>query len=698
MTQSTQPDSLPSMRILLPEPGVGDARATIAALVAFDDPERSASFGELTEPSFIRFPNGRPLRGSPLAQEIFGPIVDHRCACGLLASAAHDGEVCERCGVACLPAASRGERWGHVAVPFGFIHPALAPTIGVLLGCSAADVLAVARCEAWWTGDAVCYPAGTAPSAAGPRSAIWEIEPEESLTADPAERRLLEVNTALRRLGSLPAWAEEQYGAEESWFEAAARACGPAVIARALASLDAERRARFDAEHGAPPEALLLRRFPVPPPDLRPLEPRPGGIDQPGPDGIALGRLVARVNVARDYQGEDTSVPVLEVRRRVQVAAERAALAFAGVATDPDEAGIVSELGPMHGPPSIDPGYPVPEYRSQLAAVTGLAFVDDDTLLVDLPYATVRLALRSGRIRDVWRSARLRLLSTDTAGKYAFYAAPHADRACFAAIDLRSMTWLEQVPPQLGVVPALDASAPEVVLVNTSTLRAHPTGGWSDRFALSPCGRFTWATNIQRITGELELEPWWDGYGLEAPLALRDDGTLGPPDEDNDGADWDSSARALTLCGDRWKLVDAGYVFRGLQPILRLELTARAAAFDRAGRLAVATDHWVALVDLDEPRVLTRWSLRRLRRMLALPHRGMEVPFGALHAALCSYGTLPEVAAFDTATLAALDTAMFGGGVPMGEADAERVLACARGKRVPARLQRPRKAGPSNAY
>lgn len=233
-----------------------------------------------------------------------------------------------------------------------------------------------------------------------------------------------------------------------------------------------------------------------------------------------------------------------------------------------------------------------------------------------------------------------------------------------------------------------------IASVSRASALAHPTGGWSDRFSLSPCGRFTWATNIQRITGELELEPWWPGYWLEAPLALRNDGTLGPPDTDNDGADWDSSARALTLCRDQWSLVDTGHVFRGLEPILRLELTARAAAFDRSGRLAVATDPWVAIIDLDEPRVVTRWSLRRLRRMLALPNRGVEIPFVALHAALCSYGTLPDIAGVDPSTLAALDTAMFSGGEPMGEADAERVLACAHGKSLPARLQRPRQVLP----
>lgn len=205
MTQSTQPAPPPSIRILFPAPGTGDAWATMAALVGFADPDRSASRGELTEPSFLRFPGGRPLRGSPLAQEVFGPIVDHRCACGRVASAAHHGEVCERCGVACLPSSARGERWGHVGVPYGFIHPALAPTIGALLDCSAADVLAIARCEAWWTGEGVCYPAETTPSPGGLRRPIWDVEPDESATVDPAERRMMDVNTALRRLGSLPA-------------------------------------------------------------------------------------------------------------------------------------------------------------------------------------------------------------------------------------------------------------------------------------------------------------------------------------------------------------------------------------------------------------------------------------------------------------------------------------------------------------
>jgi hypothetical protein len=254
------------------------------------------------------------------------------------------------------------------------------------------------------------------------------------------------------------------------------------------------------------------------------------------------------------------------------------------------------------------------------------------------------------------------------------------------------MQWLDVAPPELGVVPWIDPEADDLFLLNTTSRRAHATGGGFGRLAMSPCGRFTWAAAVQRTTGELELEPWWEGYAVEAPLALRDDGTLGPPDTDNDGGDWDPSARALALTNGRWTLVDGGHVFRGLEPVLRLELTARAAAFDRAGRLAVATDRWVAIVDLDDNRVVTRWSLRRLRRMLALPQRDVEVSLVALHAALCTYGTLPEIAAVGPATLAAVDTAMFGGGVPMGEEEAERVLACARGKRLPPRLQRPRAA------
>jgi hypothetical protein len=684
----TPTPSSTALHDLFPRAAAAPSRAVVEALVHFADPDRSASRGALTEPSFARSPGNLPLRRSPLAQEIFGPIADDRCACGRVEGAARRGEVCERCGVGCLPRSARAERWGHVEVPWGFVHPALAPVIGEVLGCTADDVLSVARYEAWLADGAVHRPPGAKYQSGSDRGAFWDVEPEHASALDPAERQLLEVNTALRRLGSLPAWAEARYGDEEPWFTHALAGSGPEAIQGALASLEPSVGDRFAATYGVRPSTLILARFPVPPPDLRPLEPRAGGIDQPGPDNLALGTLIAKAKLAREQPGAERSIISLTLRRDVQRAAERAARSFGGDPAAAEPRRVAESVPALHGVPPTDPGYLIPRRRSLLGMVTGLAFVDDETLLLGLPYATFWIEITSGRICAVWRSTRMRLLGAANK-RYAFYSCLDADHVHFAAFDLETMQWSTEAPSDLLAVPALADDRSAIVLVGTADRRMVDVG-WSPGIVLSSCGQYAWNTNVHRLSGELELEPWWDGYSFDVPLVLRNDGTFSSDGEESDD-DHSHEARALALSKGGWWLVDQGLVFRGLDPVLRLELPSRAAAFDGSGRLAIATDQWLALVDVEARRVVTRWSLRRLRRELAQPRREVDVSVVALHAALCAHGTLPEVAAVDPRALARLDVAgPCNDTKPMGKKRGERVSAVARAASIPHRLQRPR--------
>lgn len=130
------------------------------------------SSGRVQHPETINRRTGRPERGGLFCARIFGPVDDHRCLCGKLASPTHAGETCDKCGVLCGDSRLRGERWGHVELPVPLVHPRLAAAIAAELDCTATDVLGVARL------DLLLHPDGTVSK----RSDHFEhLEPRETV-------------------------------------------------------------------------------------------------------------------------------------------------------------------------------------------------------------------------------------------------------------------------------------------------------------------------------------------------------------------------------------------------------------------------------------------------------------------------------------------------------------------------------------
>ena len=106
------------------------------------------SRGEVKKPELCNSRTLKPERDGLLCAKLFGPVEDHRCLCGFLASPDRDGEICEKCGVLCGSKALRDERWATITVPWPLVHPVLAPRIAATLGCSQKDLKLVAGFDA----------------------------------------------------------------------------------------------------------------------------------------------------------------------------------------------------------------------------------------------------------------------------------------------------------------------------------------------------------------------------------------------------------------------------------------------------------------------------------------------------------------------------------------------------------------------
>ncbi len=56
-------------------------------------------------------------------QRAFGPLRDFCCACGKYEGTAHQGMICDRCGVKVTRSDERRRRFGHVDLPVAVPHP-----------------------------------------------------------------------------------------------------------------------------------------------------------------------------------------------------------------------------------------------------------------------------------------------------------------------------------------------------------------------------------------------------------------------------------------------------------------------------------------------------------------------------------------------------------------------------------------------
>ena len=116
-----------------------DAQAVLAAARELG----RLSQGEIKNAERLNLRTSKPERDGLLCAKTFGPVRDHCCTCGYLASVEHAGEVCPKCGVLCGESALRNERWAQLSLPWPAMHPVLAPHIGEALGCSLKDLALV---------------------------------------------------------------------------------------------------------------------------------------------------------------------------------------------------------------------------------------------------------------------------------------------------------------------------------------------------------------------------------------------------------------------------------------------------------------------------------------------------------------------------------------------------------------------------
>ncbi|MCX6792722.1 MAG: hypothetical protein NTY12_01735 [Candidatus Falkowbacteria bacterium] len=64
-----------------------------------------------------------PIKNGIFSENIFGPRVNHKCACGKYSGKRYEGKICNRCGVEVTVSSVRYERFGHITLAVPLIHP-----------------------------------------------------------------------------------------------------------------------------------------------------------------------------------------------------------------------------------------------------------------------------------------------------------------------------------------------------------------------------------------------------------------------------------------------------------------------------------------------------------------------------------------------------------------------------------------------
>lgn len=121
-----------------------DPRTVLAAAAALAE----LSSGRVRRPETLNRRTGKPERDGLHCAKIFGPVEDHRCLCGKLASREFAGQSCDKCGVLCGEKKLRDERWGHIESEAALVHPVLMPRIAAALGCSVKGLKAMLAWDA----------------------------------------------------------------------------------------------------------------------------------------------------------------------------------------------------------------------------------------------------------------------------------------------------------------------------------------------------------------------------------------------------------------------------------------------------------------------------------------------------------------------------------------------------------------------
>ena len=86
---------------------------------------REQSSGEVTVPETLDFRTFQPIPGGLFCEQIFGPMPEMRCTCGLTSGSAAAGKRCSQCGAIVTWSKRLSSRSGHLELAAPVCHPEL---------------------------------------------------------------------------------------------------------------------------------------------------------------------------------------------------------------------------------------------------------------------------------------------------------------------------------------------------------------------------------------------------------------------------------------------------------------------------------------------------------------------------------------------------------------------------------------------
>jgi hypothetical protein len=561
------------------------------------------------------------------SEAIFGPLEDLCCACGETNGAERVGETCKQCGVLCAASALRDERFGHLLLPIGVVHPALAPAIGELLRMTAEEVRWVALQSAY------------VPVEIKDQEPIWSDRDEDSWRNERGERLEPGLDYLRSRLAEAP----------------------PSPL-----------RADLEAA-GFSPSDLLVKAIPVVPPGDRPL----CAPDDP----TILGPQLGRVNEA--YLGLIEQANQLDRLLQINAPLVIMAAGMAGIQERFDilygaltgaPAPVIEQrwrraVDPDEGPPSSEPYRALfvaspragSESEGEGAQPIAALWVDDERLLVQLPRAAFVIDARDGRVLAEHPIVGLTARFTDEPGRRVVFlgragvdSGDEQEAVAVLSMDTPEGRWLDAYPSDLASIAADDGNADEddegeteyidlldFVSGDTATIEVaaeHP----AKLFAIARGDRFVWLggrgeaggviVNTETAITHVALDaiPFDPSRGpfLTATGSLMDE----PPDddeadggkdnsetddnEDDSKADESARAPAFVLTPERrfCFLNPDGVVAENTEQLFTVAFPRCAAAFaPRGDRLLVLTREEGLIIEVSRrPRVERRIDLRPL--------------------------------------------------------------------------------------
>ena len=95
----------------------------LTLLPASDQDVYFDSSGEVTKAEGINYRTLKPEMGGLFCEKIFGPTRNWHCHCGKYQTSKYEGITCEQCGVEITNSKVRRERVGHIELPVPVVHP-----------------------------------------------------------------------------------------------------------------------------------------------------------------------------------------------------------------------------------------------------------------------------------------------------------------------------------------------------------------------------------------------------------------------------------------------------------------------------------------------------------------------------------------------------------------------------------------------